>query len=182
MTRFKSSKIIFAIAFTLIFVAAAGIVRADDDDNGKHSGKKRGTANFEIADNATYKQECASCHFLYLPGLLPARAWSAIITNSNKHFGENLALEAKVARELEAYLTANSMEKSNARKAAKMLSSIGSDTPSRITDIPYIKKEHRKIKADVFKRPAIQSPSNCVACHSGAPNGDFDEDNVKIPK
>jgi len=42
--------------------------------------------------------------------------------------------------------------------------------------------EHDEIPAQVFKRASIGSAANCIACHSGAEQGYFDEDSVRIPR
>mgnify|MGYP001592198171 CR=1 FL=1 len=157
--------------FLIAGVFAAGVAMADNGDR-----------PFPAIDNQVYRQECSSCHYLYQPGLLPERSWEKLMKESGSHFGENLGLDEKTAAELNVYLKANSAEKDANEWAQKILSSVGSTTPLRITETPYIQKKHRKIKADVFKRPAIQSFSNCAACHRGAAQGDFEEDNVSIPK
>lgn len=36
--------------------------------------------------------------------------------------------------------------------------------------------------AEVFARKAIGTPGNCVACHRGAGDGLYSEDNAVIPK
>ena len=152
---------------------------ADDDDRGS----RHGASAAGIPENAAYKQECSSCHVLYHPGLLPARSWDAIIGGSSKHFGENLSLDDKTAAELKAYFNSNSAEHSRARFSHRILSSLGHGvTPGRITEVPFIQKEHRKVGKVVFARPSIKSFSNCGACHPDAANGDFEEDNVSIPK
>lgn len=137
---------------------------------------------YTVPENHLYKQECSSCHFLYLPGFLPARSWQEIIKNSDKHFGENLSLEDKDKEEILLYLTKYSAEHSNLEWSQKILKSIGSETPIRITEIKYMKRKHDEVRADVFKRPSIGSFSNCGACHPGGANGDFEEDRVRIPK
>jgi hypothetical protein len=38
------------------------------------------------------------------------------------------------------------------------------------------------VRADVWKRPKVGSPSNCMACHKGAEQGDFSEHAVAIPR
>jgi mono/diheme cytochrome c family protein len=139
------------------------------------------SSQYAVAENAVYKQECSSCHFLYLPGLLPARSWQKIMNETDKHFGENLALDEKTKAEIQSFLTANSAEKVNTEWAGKVLSSSGSGTPARITEVPYIVKEHRKIKEEVFKRKSIASRSNCGACHQQGAQGNFEEDAVSIP-
>ena len=52
----------------------------------------------------------------------------------------------------------------------------------RITDIPYIRREHHELDPAVFKRVSIGSLANCIACHITAEKGIYDDDNVKIPK
>ena len=44
------------------------------------------------------------------------------------------------------------------------------------------RNEHDEIPAQVFKRASIGSAANCIACHSGAEQGYFDEDSVRIPR
>lgn len=159
------------LAFLIAGVFSAGVSAADNGDR-----------PFPLVDNQAYKQECSSCHYLYQPGLLPARSWEKLIKESNSHFGENLGLDEKTASEIGVYLEANSADKGANEWAQKISSSTVSSTPLRITETPYIQKKHRKIQADVFKRPAVQSFSNCAACHKTAAQGDFEEDNVSIPK
>lgn len=139
------------------------------------------SSQYTFPENAVYKQECSSCHFLYLPGLLPARSWQKVMNETDKHFGENLALDEKTRADIQSFLTANSAEKANTEWAGKILSSSGSGTPARITEVPYIVKEHRKIKEEVFKRKSIGSRSNCGACHQQGTQGIFEEDAVSIP-
>ena len=40
----------------------------------------------------------------------------------------------------------------------------------------------REIGAEVWRRPGVKSPANCLACHGGAERGDFEDDRVRIPK
>lgn len=132
-------------------------------------------------ESALYKQECSSCHFLYHPGLLPLKSWEAIIKNSDKHFGENLSLEDKIKDNLLNYFYEHSAEKTDSKWARRILSWSAPSVPARITELPFIIREHRKIQKSVFKRPSINSFSNCGACHPKGSEGDFDEDRVEIP-
>ena len=52
----------------------------------------------------------------------------------------------------------------------------------RITGIPYIREKHHEIPMNVLKRESIGSLSNCIACHTTAEKGIYEEDNVIIPK
>ncbi len=135
--------------------------------------------------NALYKEECSACHFLYQPWLLPARSWELIMLDNEEHFGEDLSLEDDTVKEILNYLEANSTENTMVRKrwARKILRDLPPTPPESIRDVPYIKRKHRKLfKRNVFERSSINSFSNCVACHETAPKGNYDEDNVKIPK
>lgn len=180
------------LMFVVIAIMTFGLVNvrsssADDDNGGrrgKHKENERGRSNNNhvVPQNTLYAKECSSCHFLYHPGFLPERSWVSIINGSDKHFGEILALDEATKKEVSGFLTANSAEKSSFEWSVKILRGLGSETPERITDLPYIKKEHRKIKADVFKRASIGSHSNCGACHPKAAEGDYEEDAVVIPK
>lgn len=172
------------LALTIAFGLFAGTVVADDDDHHDHDRASRnGAALVPVApENALYKQECSSCHFLYQPWLLPARSWKALLDESGKHFGDNLALDEETKKELLAYLASNSSERSGSRWARKITSSSEGTTPKRIMDVPWIKREHSEVGASVFKRPSIGSSSNCGACHTKGAEGNFDEDWVKVPK
>lgn len=176
-------KTAFPLAIALAFGLFTGVANADDDNDGRERSRHSRPPSFTKApENALYKQECSSCHFLYQPWLLPERSWKAIMDESQKHFGENLALDEETSKELLAYLKANSSEKTAARWAQKITSSSEGMTPKRIMDVPWIKKEHREVGANVFKRPSIGSASNCGACHTKGAEGNFEEDFVKIPK
>lgn len=182
----KANKLFVLLAAGLMTfgVFACGPVSADDDDNGRGKHEENGrtsSSQSSVPQNGMYSKECASCHFLYHPGFLPERSWVAIVNGSNKHFGEDLALDDAAKKEVTSFLAANSAEKSNFAWSGKILKKLGSETPERITELPYIKREHRKIKDEVFKRPSIGSHSNCVACHPKADKGDYDEDAVVIP-
>ncbi len=133
-------------------------------------------------DNATYEEECGTCHFLHLPGLLPEGSWVRIMEGSGDHFGEDLALDVELSDDILAYLKANSAETTGAKRSRKILKSLDGETPLRITEVKYIKRKHREIKAKVYKRESIGSFSNCSACHRTAAKGNFEEDNVKIPR
>ena len=158
----------------------------DHDEKGERHDIIRAQRNRDknrapFPESALYKQECSSCHFLYHPGLLPLRSWEAIIKGSDKHFGENLLLEDKIQDYLLSYFYEHSAEKTDSQWARKILSSAGPSVPARITELPFIIREHRKIQKSVFKRPSINSFSNCGACHPKGAEGDFEEDRVKIP-
>lgn len=137
---------------------------------------------FAPVNNETFKQTCGACHFAYQPGLLPSGSWEKILSNLPSHFGEEITLEEKSKNSIKEYLQANAAEHSSAKRAKKILKSLGGQAPLRITETPYIREKHRKLDPSIFNKPSIGSRSNCVACHSTAEQGNYDDDFVKIPK
>lgn len=122
-----------------------------------------------IKPSEEWKLECGSCHMAFPPGLLPAASWRKMMANLDKHFGTDASLNARETREITDFLVANAGSRWR----------LG--TPERITEDAHFKREHRRITADVLKRPAIRSITNCVACHTAAAQGDFEEDRIRIP-
>lgn len=174
--KFKNCLLLF---LAVMLLCGSVLVEVGSADGGSKRYKRR---FLPPVDNALYTEECASCHFLYLPGLLPAGSWTKVMEGAEDHFGEDLALEAETSVEILKYLKANSAETTGAKRSVKILKSLRGATPIRITEVRYIVKEHRKIKSKVFTRESIVSFSNCTACHRTADKGIFEEDDIKIPK
>lgn len=134
------------------------------------------------AGEARYREECGSCHMAYPPGLLPAASWRALMAELDRHFGQNAELDPQSAAALTAWLTANAAEAGTHPLSRKVLRSVGGATPLRISEVPFIAREHREVRPSVWSRPAVGSVANCGACHTGAEQGNFDEDRISIPK
>ena len=126
-----------------------------------------------IGNSPLYQQECAACHLAYPPALLPAQSWERIMTNLSDHFGTDASLDVQTTQDISRWLQDNS----EGHKAAR-----SSPPQDRITQSRWFKHEHDEIAPDVWLRPKIKSASNCMACHTSADRGDFDEDNVRIPR
>jgi Dihaem cytochrome c len=159
----------------------AGPAAAIDDRFNPHKYEKGG---FAPASNPTYVNECGACHFVYLPGLLPARSWRAIMAKANNdHFGESLSLSPDVAREIEQYLASNAADRSNYRGASAILYRLSdSATPSRITALPVMRQRHavvRKLMAE--RQELVHSLTNCNACHEKAVTGSFAYEEIVVP-
>ncbi len=146
------------------------------------AGGHKGSKTVQKASNTVYKSSCGACHLAYQPGLLPARSWRKIMNEPGGHAGGELSLDTKTKAEIERYLTQNSAEQSQSKRSRKIVASIGSDAPTRISQVPYIREKHHEIKQDVFARKSIGWRGNCIACHRTAEDGDYDGDNVTIPK
>jgi len=171
--------------FRMVLLTLAGIgtciALADDDENEHHSDSKR--RQVTAAVDPTYKAECGSCHMLYPSGLLPARSWTAMMGGLKEHFGENASLDAATTQKLTAFLTENAADRSDQRRSRKIAQSIPAKaSPLRFTETQYFKRQHHEVEAAIWKRKAIGSPANCVACHGQAEAGNFSEDEIRIPK
>ncbi len=162
----------------------------DNDDKGKHRERKRERhgdndhyeSYLKPVNNPTYNEQCGACHFVYQPELLPSASWMKILSNLDDHFGETVELDNDSKRVISDYLKSNGAENSSAKRAVKIMRSLGRQVPLRITDIPYIREKHHEISSNVLKRKSIGSISNCPACHATAGSGIYDDDNIKIPK
>ena len=122
-----------------------------------------------------YTQECASCHIAYPPALLPGASWQRIMASLNKHYGVDASLDAASQKKITQWLSDNA---ATGRRTSL------EPPKDRITQSEWFLRQHNshEVAASVWKRPSIGSPSNCNACHAKAAQGDFEEDNVRIPK
>ena len=192
MDRIRIPKLIL---FVLVCLLTAGggfdASLADHDDHEKgHRYQKRerkrsghtGRHKLTLVNNHLYSKNCGDCHFAYQPGLLPSTSWGKILTGLPDHFGEEVDLDEESKRIITEYLQTNAADYSPARLSAKIMRTLGPQTPLRITHIPYIRHKHHKIRPAVLKRESVGSLSNCVACHTTAENGIYDDDNVLIPR
>jgi hypothetical protein len=119
-----------------------------------------------------YDVECASCHMAYPPSLLGKKNWQNIMLGLDKHFGSDASLDLKTHTEISQWLDNNAATQ-------KKYSAFAKD--NRITKSAWFIHEHDEIKADVWKRDGVKSPSNCLACHQDATTGGFNENNMRIP-
>jgi hypothetical protein len=136
----------------------------------------------EPVSNATYQKECGACHLAYQPALLPARSWALLFANLERHFGHDASLPGPARQELAAYAARNAADTSRGEAAYKILRSLGSATPERITDVPYIRRKHEELPAGVLQRKSIGSLANCAACHRSAEKGLYDDGDVVLPR
>ena len=120
-----------------------------------------------------YKQECAACHMAYPPGMLPASSWSRMMNGLDQHYGTDASLDATMVRQIGTWLEAHAGTYKRVREAPPQ---------DRITQSYWFERKHREVEPAVWKRAAVGSPANCMACHTRADQGDFDDDRVRIPK
>lgn len=137
----------------------------------------------KLPDNATWREECGSCHLAFHPSLLPARSWEKMLAEQDRHFGADLALDDPLRDALRNFLVGNAAERHASEAAFKINRSVkAGNTPLRITETPYWVKKHRAIGTAEWRRPEVKSPVNCGACHLDAEAGTFEDAAMRIPR
>lgn len=151
-------------AFAVVMIAASGPVTAEG-------------SNFAPIKDAAAIKECSACHMPYPAGLLPARSWAAVMAGLKDHFGENAELDAATARRIGDYLAANAADSRGTRASVKP-GAQQAPVPLRITELAWWQQKHRgrTIAPATLTRRGAKLKSDCVACHTGAARGFFDDD------
>ncbi len=132
---------------------------------------------FAPVTDPVVKEECGSCHIAYPPSMLPARSWERMMTGLKNHFGDDASLDAQTAERVRGYLTTNAADAAGRRYGEKLTRGVAaSSAPLRITELPRWLREHRKVPAWEWTHKDVRTKANCLACHTGAERGDFDDD------
>ena len=169
----------FGIACVVMLLNAAAF---GHEKHGKQ--KRKGSRHAETVNAlpAEYKERCGGCHMAYPACLLPEASWRKLLDNAGNHFGADLALDDAEKTRVSGYLLANAADRSGGKIGRKIMRRLDEPAPDRISELAYIRHKHRKIDPAVFSRPAVGGLQNCVACHTDAERGDFDDDNARIPR
>ncbi|MCW9035409.1 MAG: diheme cytochrome c [Alphaproteobacteria bacterium] len=134
------------------------------------------SSRYNPVQDQTTINECGACHMVFHPQMLPAKSWDKIMDGLANHFGEDASLDEKNVMQLKKYHMENAADsKWWGGKFMRGLSK--SSAPLRITETPYWVREHNEeVPARAWKDPKVKSKANCVACHSRANKGDYDDD------
>jgi hypothetical protein len=133
-------------------------------------------------DNTIYEKECGSCHFAYPAGLLPSSSWNKMMSNLDKHFGDDATVDKETFQTLVDYLNKNGAEKSmNYKRSRKIIENLNGNIPDSISKMPYMKRKHEDIKEHLITQKEVKGMFNCTACHQNAKKGIFSDDDVNIP-
>jgi hypothetical protein len=190
MMRMKFLQKLFPVVLMVGIASSLDIAREEhEEEHGENREVRREGHREENSGissqvrNDVYVDECGSCHLAFQPQFLPKRSWVKIMNTLDDHFDENAALDDTTQSLILEFLLSFSAETSSSKMSRKLLSSISdAETPLRISETPYFKRKHHKIRPEVFTRKSIVSTANCAACHPKAENGDYEEDDVIIPK
>jgi mono/diheme cytochrome c family protein len=159
----------FVKSLLLVLLAAGSLqtALAEDDEGGSARGGALSGAP------APYQKECASCHMAYPAGLLPAGSWQHLMGNLGQHFGSDASLDTASVNVILSYLTSQG---GTYKRVSEM------PPQDRITQSNWFGRKHDKhVNASTWARVPIGSRANCVACHQGAEQGNFNEHSVRIP-
>ncbi len=123
-----------------------------------------------------YNQECAACHLAYPPGLLPAASWQRMMGSLDKHYGSDASLDAASVKQIGSWLQTHA-------GTYKRVHTTDTPPDDRITRSAWFERKHRKIDSpQVWKHASVKSAANCMACHTAADKGNYDDDSVRFPK
>ena len=138
--------------------------------------------NYE-KEHSAFVAECASCHTIYPPHLLPRESWSKMMDTLDDHFGDDASLDDKTRVSIREYLLKNAAESSSKESAVYILNSLKEKKDIiAVTQTPYWLARHKNIDKKIFSQKEIKSKSNCKACHSDIEKGLIEDMNIKIPK
>ena len=143
-------------------VFASATARADDERYARRAAPMP----------ALYVQECGACHVPFPPEALPAASWQRLTDGLVNHFGSNAALDAASAAQIGHWLATHARQRGD----------LSPPPQDRLTRSAWFTSKHREIGAATWRLPAVQSPSNCSACHRQADQGRFDEHDIRLPR
>ncbi|HTN30855.1 MAG TPA: hypothetical protein VL178_08480 [Pseudomonas sp.] len=166
-----------AVAGLTLTLGLVGYSFADDDDD--HDRRYKRPKRLAVPSNAplVWKEECAACHMLYVPGLLPADAWRQQMSTLDEHYGSNATLDPELEQQILDFLV-----RASAVNRLPVEPSPVPGEPPRISQTRWFEHKHDEVSEAKFRREAVGGRANCVACHRDAERGDFDDDRVKIPR
>ena len=133
-------------------------------------------------EHSLFVSECASCHTLYPPTLLPKKSWNRLMADLENHFGDDASLEYSDTQNILRYLLDNSAEYSTSEASVNILKSMQNKDTIAITKTPFWKNRHQSIDSKYFKSSNVKSRANCKACHIDIENGLVEDNSIKIPK
>ena len=100
-----------------------------------------------------------------------------MMSELKNHFGDDARVDAATATHISDYLMSNAGDTGGRRYSDKLLRGTStSKAPLRITELERWVGEHREVPAWEWRHKDVRSKANCLACHSGAERGYYDDD------
>ncbi len=134
--------------------------------------------------HSDFVEECASCHIIYPPYLLPKKSWEIMMSDLENHFGDDASLDDETNLSILNFLKQRSAENSTHQAAFGILKSLKdrNDTIIAISQTPYWKEIHKDIDEKIYKSEQVKSRANCAACHVDFEKGLLENHLIKMPK
>ena len=129
--------------------------------------------------NPLFEKECAACHILYPPNLMPKKSWELMMGDLENHFGDDASIDEESNKNILAFLVKNSAETSTMQASWNFLNSIGDKDIIALTKTTFWEKKHKDIPKELFENKEIKSKANCKACHSDIEKGLIENENIK---
>ena len=149
-----------------------------DDDEREYDEDGNYRRQVQLPNNAAWRGECGDCHVAYPPSMLPAASWRAVMEGLSDHFGVDASIDPQTRDEISDFLARNAGSAQYGDQQA-----VAPRPLLRITETPWFKHEHQEeLPASIWQNPQVKSAANCEACHTKAAQGDYDEDNIRLPQ
>ncbi len=129
--------------------------------------------------NDRFQTECADCHEVYHPSLMPRASWTLLMADLGDHFGEDASLSADVNAEITTYLNRYAAQAWDT-EPANMFGEVDEKHPFQITATPFWLRTHADIPKSIFETKPVNGKANCAACHKDAVGGMFADQNIQI--
>lgn len=134
----------------------------------------------ELARSEAWEAECGSCHLAFHPSLLPARSWERMLTEQDRHFGEDLFLDPETVATLRDYARANAADRGATETAVRIADAVpAGEAPQRIVELPFWEARHEGLTPEDLQ--AAGGKLGCGKCHGDAAGGAFDDRAIAIP-
>lgn len=121
------------------------------------------------------KEECGSCHLAFAPSMLPAKSWQRMMVNLIRTSGITPVL---IRPSPKNHPLSRCQRRRRRWSALQQQVAEGrglGQCPQRITELPKWVREHRKVPDWEWRHKDVRTKANCVACHTGAEQGYYDE-------
>ncbi|CAA6605155.1 Diheme cytochrome c [Rhodospirillaceae bacterium LM-1] len=135
----------------------------------------------QVISDPLVVKECSACHMAFQPEFLPARSWKKMMEPKElaSHFGDDASLPEAARAQIETYLTSHAAGVAQGKESGKVAASVpAGETPLRITQTGRWMQKHRpgEVNPEAFNSPKVKSKANCQACHKGASQGLYEDD------
>lgn len=157
-----------ALLLGMALACAGGDAVAANGERGASGAVAAAGTSRAVATAAdVYADECGSCHMAYPARLLRSADWQVVLSNLDRHYGTNAALDAPTLARVATVMGVPAPTGAATRIAA--------DALPRITLQPWFVREHGAARLARHGR-ASERLSQCDACHTDASQGRFEGD------